>query len=66
MEWLYLAIVLVCVAAMSRALVTMSFLGFGVGRPLATLVVDVVGATGSSVYALLRKPLSESQLTDAR
>ena len=75
MRWVYLAIVIVFVAAVVifvvqiRALVTMSFLGFGVSAPLAILAVIayVLGAiTGGSVYALLRKSVSESQLTGAR
>jgi uncharacterized integral membrane protein len=75
MRWVYLAIVVVFVAAIvifvvqNRALVTMSFLGFGVRAPLAILavVVYVLGAiTGGSVYALLRKSVSASRLTGAR
>jgi uncharacterized integral membrane protein len=53
----------------NRELVTMSFLGFGVRAPLAILavIVYVLGAiTGGSVYALLRKSVSASQLTRAR
>jgi uncharacterized integral membrane protein len=75
MRWMYLAIVAVFVAAIvifvvqNREVVTMSFLGFGVRAPLAILAVVfyVLGAiTGGSVYALLRKSVSESQLTGAR
>jgi uncharacterized integral membrane protein len=75
MRWVYLAIVVVFVAVIvtfvvqNRELVTMSFLGFGVRAPLAILavIVYVLGAiTGGSVYALLRKSVSESQLTGAR
>jgi len=75
MRWVYLAIVVVFVAAIvtfvvqNRELVTMSFLGFGVRAPLAILavIVYILGAiTGGSVYALLRKSVSKSQLTGAR
>ena len=75
MRWVYLAIVVVFVAAIvifvvqNVGLVTMSFLGFGVRAPLAILAVVayVLGAiTGGSVYALLRKSVSGSQLTGAR
>jgi uncharacterized integral membrane protein len=75
MRWVYLAIVVVFVAAIvifvvqNRGLVMMSFLGFGVRAPLAILAafVYVLGAiTGGSLYALLRKSVSESRLTGAR
>jgi lipopolysaccharide assembly protein A len=75
MRWVYLAIVVVLVAAIvifivqNRALVTMSFLGFAVCAPLAILAVVVyalAAITGGSVYALLRESVSESQLTGAR
>jgi uncharacterized integral membrane protein len=75
MRWVYLAIVVVFMAAIvifvaqNRALATMSFLGFSVRAPLAILavVVYVLGAiTGGSLYALLRKSVSGSQLTGAR
>jgi uncharacterized integral membrane protein len=75
MRWVYLAIVVVFVAAIvifivqNRARVTMSFLGFGVRAPLAILAVVVyvlAAITGGSVYALLRKSVSESQLTGVR
>jgi hypothetical protein len=75
MRWVYPAIVLVFVAAIvifvgqNRALVTISFLGFGVCAPLAILavVVYVLGAiTSGSLYAILRKSVRESQLTRAR
>jgi uncharacterized integral membrane protein len=69
MSWVYLAIVIVFVASIvifvvqNRALVTMSFLGFGIRAPLAILavVVYVLGA-----ITLLHKSVSESQLTGAR
>jgi uncharacterized integral membrane protein len=75
MRWVYLAIVVAFVAAIvmsvvqNRELVTKSFLGFGVRAPPAILAVIayVLGViTGGSVYALLRKLVSESQLTGAR
>jgi uncharacterized integral membrane protein len=53
----------------NRALVTMSFLGFGVRAQLAILavVVAVLGALiGGSLYVLLRKSVSERQLTGAQ
>jgi uncharacterized integral membrane protein len=75
MGLVYLTIVVVFVAAIvifvvqNREPVTMSFLGFGVRAPLAILavIVCVLGAiNGGSVYASLRKSVSESQLTGAR
>jgi lipopolysaccharide assembly protein A len=69
MRWIYLAIIVVFVAALiifavqNIAAVTISFLGFSVRAPLAVLavVVYVIGAiTGGSVYALLRKSIRES------
>jgi uncharacterized integral membrane protein len=75
MRWIYLTVIVLFVTAtilfgiQNRELVTMSFLGFGVRAPLAILavIVCVFGAiTGGSVYALLRKSVSESQLTGAR
>jgi len=75
MRWVYLAIVIVFLAAIlifvvqNRELVTMSFLGFGVRAPLAILaaVVYVLGAiTGGSLNALLRKSVRESRLGGAR
>jgi uncharacterized integral membrane protein len=74
MRWVYLAIVIVLVAAIvifvvqNSTLVTMSFLSFSVRVPLAILavVVYVFGAiAGGSLYGLLRKSVSESQLTRA-
>ena len=75
MRLVYLAIVVVFVAAIvifvvqNRALATMSFLGFGVGAPLAILaaVVCALGAiTGGNLCALLQKWVRESRLTGAR
>ena len=75
MRWIYLAIVIVFVAAIiifamqNLAAVTMSFLGFSVRAPLAVMaaVVYVIGAiTGGSVYALLRKSVRESGSIGAR
>jgi len=75
MRWVYLAIVIVLVVAImifvvqNSTLVTMSFLSFSLRVPLAILavVVYVFGAiTGGSLYALLRKSVSESRLTRAR
>jgi putative membrane protein len=69
MRWIYLAIVIVFVAAIiifavqNLAAVTMSFLGFSVRAPLAVMaaVVYAIGAiTGGSVFALLRKSVRES------
>jgi lipopolysaccharide assembly protein A len=70
MRWIYLAIVILFVAAIlifafqNLGVVTMSFLGFSVRAPLAVLaaVVYVLGAfTGGSLYALLRRSLRESK-----
>jgi len=70
MRWVYLAIVIVFVAAIlifafqNLGMVTMSFLGFSVRAPLAVLaaVVYVLGAfTGGSLYGLLRHSLHESK-----
>jgi uncharacterized integral membrane protein len=75
MRWIYLAIIVLFVAAIiifavqNLAAVTMSFLGFSVRAPLAVLaaVVYVIGAiTGGSVYALLRKSVRESGSIRAR
>ena len=75
MRWVYLAIVVVFLAAIiifvvqNRELVTMSFLGFGVRAPLAIVaaVVYVLGAiNGGSLYALLRKSVRESRLVGER
>ena len=70
MRWLYLAIVVVFVAALiifvfqNTASVSMAFLTFGVTLPLAVLVfiVYVLGAlTGGSLYALLRRSVAGSR-----
>lgn len=70
MRWLYLAIVVVFVAALIIFLfqnterVSMSFLSFGVTLPLAVLafVVYVLGAlTGGSLYALIRRSVAGSR-----
>jgi putative membrane protein len=70
MRWLYLAIVIVVVAALlifafqNLGVVTMSFLGFSVRAPLAIVaaVVYVLGAfTGGSLFGLLRHSLRESK-----
>jgi uncharacterized integral membrane protein len=70
MRWLYLAIVIVIVAAVlifalqNLGVVTMSFLGFSLRAPLAILaaVVYVLGAfTGGSLFGLLRHSLRESK-----
>jgi uncharacterized integral membrane protein len=75
MRWIYLAIIVLFVAAIiifavqNLAAVTMSFLGFSVRAPLAVLaaVVYVIGAiTGGSVFALLRKSVRESGSIRAR
>lgn len=72
MRWVYLAIVVVFVAAIlifafqNLGVVTMSFLGFNVRAPLAILaaIVYVLGAfTGGSLYGLLRHSLRESKAT---
>ncbi len=70
MRWLYLAIVIVFVAALiifvfqNTASVSMAFLTFGVTLPLALLVFIfyVLGAlTGGSLYALLRRSVAGSR-----
>lgn len=72
MRWVYLAIVIVFVAAIlifafqNLGIVTMSFLGFSVSAPLAIVagVVYVLGAfTGGSLFGLLRHSLRESKAT---
>lgn len=74
MRWLYLAIVVVFVAALIIFLfqnterVSMSFLSFGVTLPLAVLafVVYVLGAlTGGSLYALIRRSVAGSRRASA-
>ena len=70
MRWIYLAVVIVFVAALiifvlqNTASVSMSFLSFGVTLPLAALafIVYVLGAlTGGSLYALLRRSVAGSR-----
>ena len=70
MRWLYLAIVLVFVAALiifvfqNTQSVDISFLALGVTLPLALLVfvVYVLGAlSGGSLYALLRRSVAGSR-----
>jgi len=70
MRWLYLAIVVLFIAALiifvlqNTQRVSMSFLSFGVTLPLAALafVVYVLGAlSGGSLYALLRRSLAGSR-----
>jgi lipopolysaccharide assembly protein A len=72
MRWVYLAIIVVFVAAIvifgfqNLGLVTMSFLGFSVSAPLAIVaaIVYVLGAfTGGSLFGLLRHSLRESKAT---
>ena len=70
MRWLYLAIVVLFVAALiifvfqNKDSVSMAFLWFGVTLPLAVLVaiVYVLGAlSGGSLYALLRRSVAGSR-----
>ncbi len=70
MRWLYLAIVIVFVAALiifafqNTQSVGVSFLALGVTLPLAVLVfvVYVLGAlSGGSLYALLRRSVAGSR-----
>ena len=72
MRWVYLAVVIVFVAAIlifafqNLDVVTMSFFGFKVSAPLAILaaVIYVLGAfTGGSLFGLLRHSLRESKAT---
>jgi lipopolysaccharide assembly protein A len=69
-RWLYLAIVVVFVAALiifvvqNTQSVSMSFLSLGITLPLAVLalIVYVLGAlTGGSLYALLRRSVAGSR-----
>ncbi len=71
MRWLYLAIVVVFVAALiifvvqNTQSVSMSFLSLGITLPLAVLalIVYVLGAlTGGSLYALLRRSVAGSRV----
>jgi len=70
-RWLYLAIVVVFVAALiifvvqNTQSVSMSFLSLGITLPLAVLalIVYVLGAlTGGSLYALLRRSVAGSRV----
>ena len=70
MRWLYLAIVVVFVAALiifvfqNTESVSVSFLTWAIDSPLALLVfvVYVLGAlTGGSLYALLRRSVAGSR-----
>jgi len=68
MRWVVLVAAIVIFVVQNSALMTMSLLAFSVRAPLAILAVVayVLGAiTGGSLYALLRKSVSESQLTGA-
>jgi lipopolysaccharide assembly protein A len=68
MRWLYLTIIIVfatviVIFVQNLGVVTMAFLGFSVRAPLAILavVVYVLGAaTGSTLYAFLRKSVQGS------
>jgi uncharacterized integral membrane protein len=69
-RWLYLAIVVVFVAALiifvvqNTESVSMSFLSFGLTLPLAVLafIIYVLGAlTGGSLYGLLRRSVAGSR-----
>ena len=71
MRWLHLAVVVIFAAAIlifiaqNLELVTMSFLGFSARTPLAVLIAlaYVLGmATGSSLWALLKRSFQGSKL----
>jgi putative membrane protein len=73
-RWLYLAIVVLFVAALiifvaqNAQSVSVAFLSFGLTLPLAVLafVVYVLGAlTGGSLYALLRRSVAGSRRAGA-
>jgi len=73
-RWLYLAIVLVFVAALiifvfqNTGSVSISFLTWAIDAPLALLVfvVYVLGAmTGGSLYALLRRSVAGARRASA-
>ena len=73
MRWIHLFAITLFAAAVivfvlqNFATVTMSFLGFSARAPLALLValVYLLGmATGSSLWALLRRSLHASKLTE--
>jgi lipopolysaccharide assembly protein A len=70
-RWLYLAIVIVFVAALiifvfqNTERVSMSFLTFGLTLPLAALafIIYVLGAlTGGSLYGLIRRSVAGSRV----
>jgi lipopolysaccharide assembly protein A len=70
MRWVYLIIVVLFVAAIlvfalqNLGVVTMYFLGFSIGAPLAILaiIIYVLGAfTGGSLFALLRRSMKKSR-----
>ncbi len=72
MRWFHLAVIALFVVAtvifavQNLEIVTVSFLGFSASMPLALLVVIiyVLGmATGSSLWALLRRSYQGSRLT---
>jgi lipopolysaccharide assembly protein A len=72
MRWMYLAIIIVFVAAIvifavqNLEIITTSFLGLKVRAPLALqiAVVYLIGAaTGGSVFALLRRSYQGSRRT---
>lgn len=73
MRWFHLSVItlfalaIIVFVVQNVATVTMSFLGFSARAPLALLVVlvYVLGmATGSSLWAILRRSLHGSNLTD--
>jgi lipopolysaccharide assembly protein A len=73
-RWVYLAIVILIVAAtlvfalQNLQIVSVAFLASAISAPLALLifVVYVLGAvTGGSLYALLRKSVQGSRRTSA-
>ena len=70
MRWVYLAIVVIFVAAIlififqNTESVSVSFLGTAISAPLAlvVLVVYILGAaTGGSLYALIRRSIQGSR-----
>lgn len=70
MRWIYLAIIIVFVAAIvlfaiqNVQLITMSFLGLSIRAPLAVMaaVVYVLGAlTGGSLFALARATIQATK-----
>ncbi len=74
MRWLHLCVVVLFAVAVfifvvqNFSVVTMSFMGFSARAPLALLValVYVLGmVTGGSLWALLRRSLHGSQLTNS-